>query len=58
MNGTIVKYDGIRYVILDVIDNYIFIRPLRNPYGGEYYSSPMSYFNLKVDKNSPKLTWF
>lgn len=51
----IVKYDGDRYIIIDIIDDELWIRPLRNPYGGTYQSSPMSYPNLKVKIDNPKL---
>lgn len=54
----IVKYDGDRYIILDIIDDELWIRPLRNPYGGNYHSSPMSYSNLKVKIDNPKLEFF
>jgi len=54
----IVNYDGVRYIILDIIDDELWIRPLRNPYGGSYHSSPMSYPNLKVKIDNPKLEFF
>lgn len=54
----IVKYDGDRYIILDIIDDELLIRSLRNPYGGSYHTSPMSYSNLKVKIDNPKLEFF
>ena len=54
----IVKYDGDRYIIFDIINDELWIRPLRNPYGGSYHTSPMSYPNLKVKIDNPKLEFF
>ena len=54
----IVKYDGDRYIILDIIDDELWIRPLRNPYGGSYHTSPMSHSNLKVKIDNLKLEFF
>ncbi len=54
----IVKYDGDRYIIIDIIDDELWIRPLRNPYGGSYHSSLMRYPNLKVKIDNPKLEFF
>ena len=54
----IVKYDGDRYIIIDIIDDELWIRPLRNPYGGSYHTSPMSYPILKVKIDNHKLEFF
>ena len=54
----ILKYDGDRYIIHDIIDDKLWIRPLRNTYGGSYHTSPMSYPNLKVKIDNPKLEFF
>ena len=54
----IVLYDGDRYIIIDRIDDDIILRPLRNPYGGSYHSSPMSYPTFKTNINDIKLSFF
>ena len=54
-NGDIVMYDKDRYIIVDIIDDQLVLRPLRNPYGGSYSSSPMSYNTFKVRMSDPKL---
>ena len=56
--GDIVKYDGDRYIIINIIDDELLIRPLRNPYGGSYHSSPLNYPHLKVKIDNPKLEFF
>lgn len=54
----IVKYDGDRYIIIDRVDDDIWIRPLRNPFGGSYHTSPMSYPSLKIKIDNPNLKFF
>ena len=56
--GTIVKYDGDRYVVKDVIDNDIVLQSLKNPYGGSHSSSPMSYATFKTNIDDPKIELF
>ncbi len=53
----IVLYDGDRYIIIDRTDDDITLRPLRNPYGGSYHSSPMSYPTFKTNINDTKLSF-
>lgn len=50
-----VKYDGVPYEILDEDPNRLFIKSLRNPYGGAAFSSPMSYPPFWVYKDDKKL---
>ena len=54
----IVLYDGDRYIIIDRTDDDIVLRPLRNPYGGSYHSSSMSYSTFKTNINDTKLSFF
>ena len=53
----IVLYDGDRYIIIDRTDDDIVLRPLRNPYGGSYHSSPI-FPTFKTNINDTKLSFF
>jgi hypothetical protein len=53
----IVLYNDDRYIIINRIDDDIILKPLRNPYGGSYQSSPMSYPTFKTNINDTKLNF-